>query len=138
VTSLEKVLASAGCDKSGLITDGNEVCDWTGTGSSVTKIRDILEYVLVGNWMLRFSSEDEELEDDSSLSGAGWGCAINVQGFGTATLFKRVLSATVKSVSQKCWLHRYCFCSFLLCSAFQDMPNLSAQSCALCNNKITN
>ena len=45
------------------------VCVWTGTSSSVTEIRDILKYVLVGNRTLRFSSEDEELEDDPSLSG---------------------------------------------------------------------
>jgi hypothetical protein len=113
VTSLERVLVSAGCDRSGEITEGKEVCDWIGTGSSVTEITDILEHVLVGNRTFRFSSEDEELEDDSSLSGAEWRCAITVQGFGTATLFKRVLSATVKSGSQKCWLHTHCFCSFL-------------------------
>jgi hypothetical protein len=35
VTSLEKVLVSAGCDRSGEISKGTEVCDWTGTGSSV-------------------------------------------------------------------------------------------------------
>jgi hypothetical protein len=64
VTSLEKVLFSAGCDRSGEITDGKEVCDLTETGSSVTRIWDILEYVLVGIRTLRFSSEDEELEED--------------------------------------------------------------------------
>jgi hypothetical protein len=29
VTSLEKVLVPAGCDRSGEITEGKEVCDWT-------------------------------------------------------------------------------------------------------------
>jgi hypothetical protein len=47
VTSLEIVLVSAGCDRSGEISEGMGLCDWTGTGSSVTKVRDILEYVLV-------------------------------------------------------------------------------------------
>ena len=54
------------------------------------------------------------------------------------TLFKCVLPADMKSVSEKCWMHTYCCCSFLVCSALHDMPNLSAYSCALCNNKITN
>ena len=49
VTSLERVLVSAGCDRSREITEGKEVCDWTGTGSSVTKTRDILEHILAGN-----------------------------------------------------------------------------------------
>jgi hypothetical protein len=107
VTSLEKVLFSAGCDRSGEITEGKEVCDWTGTGSSVTRIWDILEYVLVGIRMLRFSSEDEELEEDTPLNADEWGSAITVQGYGRATLFKCVLPAGVKSVSEKCWLHTY-------------------------------
>jgi hypothetical protein len=68
VTSLEKVLVSASCDRSGEITEGKEVCDWTGTGSSVTRIWDILEYILVGIRTLRFSSEAEELEEDTSLT----------------------------------------------------------------------
>ena len=63
------MLVSVGCDRSGETTEGKEVCDWTGIGSSVTKIRNNLKYVLVGNRMLRFSSEDEDLEDDPSLSG---------------------------------------------------------------------
>jgi hypothetical protein len=46
VSSFEKVLVSAGCDRSGEITEDKELCDWTGTGSSVTKARDILEYIL--------------------------------------------------------------------------------------------
>jgi hypothetical protein len=54
VTSLEKVLFSAGCDRPGEITEGTEVCDWTETGSSVTRIWDILQYVLVGIRMLGF------------------------------------------------------------------------------------
>jgi hypothetical protein len=111
---------------------------WTGTGCSITKIRDIFKYVFVRNRMLRFSEEEEELEENTSLTAYEWGCAITVQGFGTATLFKRVLSATIKPVSEKCWLHTYRFCSVLVCSALQDMPNLSAHSCALCNNEITN
>jgi hypothetical protein len=48
VSSFEKVLVSAGCDRSGEITEDKEVCDWTGIGSSGTKVRDTLEYVLVG------------------------------------------------------------------------------------------
>ena len=48
VSSFEKVLLSAGCDRSGEITEGKEVCDRTGTDSSVTTIRDILQYVLAG------------------------------------------------------------------------------------------
>ena len=53
----------------------------TGTGSPVTKIRGILKYVLIGNRTLRSFSEEEDLEDESSLSGPEWGCAITVQGF---------------------------------------------------------
>jgi hypothetical protein len=129
VTSLEKVLVSAGCDKSGEITEGKEVCDWTGTGSSVTKLTDILVYVLVGNRTSRFSSEDEELKEDSSLTGAEWACAVTVQRFGTATLFKCVLSADVNAVSEKCWLHTYCVCRFQVCSAFQGLLSLCSQPC---------
>jgi hypothetical protein len=32
----EKVLVSAGSERSGEITEGKEVCDWIGTGSMVT------------------------------------------------------------------------------------------------------
>jgi hypothetical protein len=131
VTSLEKVLVPAGCDRSGEITEGKEVCDWTWTGSSVSRIWDILEYVLVGIRILQFSSEDEKLEQDTPLNAAEWGCAITLQRFGSATC---VLPADVKSVSEKYWLHTYCCHSFLVCSALPDMPNLSAHSCALCNN----
>ena len=79
MTSLEKLLDSAGCDRSGEITEGKKVCYWNGTDSSVTKIRDILEYVVVGNRTLMFSSEYKELEEDSSLSGFEWRCAITVE-----------------------------------------------------------
>jgi hypothetical protein len=48
---------------------------------------------------------------------------------GTATLFKCVLSADVKSVSEKCWLHTYCVRSFLVCSALQVFPSLCSQQC---------
>jgi hypothetical protein len=75
----------------------------------------------------------------SSLCGAEWGCAITVQRFGTATLFKCVLSANVKTVPEKCWLHTYCVHSLLVCSALQGFHSLSAYSRALChNNEITN
>jgi hypothetical protein len=79
VTSFEKVLDSACCDRSGEITEGKKVCYWNGKGSSVTKIRDILEYVVVENRTLMFSSEDKELEEDSSLSGSEWRCAITIE-----------------------------------------------------------
>jgi hypothetical protein len=42
VSSFEKVLVYAGCDRSGEMAEGKKVCDWTGTGSSITKVRDIL------------------------------------------------------------------------------------------------
>jgi hypothetical protein len=42
------VLASAGNERLREITKGKEECDWIGTGSSVTKVMDILEYVSVG------------------------------------------------------------------------------------------
>ena len=48
---------------------------------------------------------------------------------GIATLFKCVLSADVKSVSEKCWLHTYCVRSFLVCSALQVFPSLCSQQC---------
>jgi hypothetical protein len=44
-----------------------------------------------------------------------------------------VLSADVKSVSEKCWVHTCSVCSFLVCSALH-FPSL----CALCNNEIKN
>jgi hypothetical protein len=97
VPSFEKVLVSAGCLRSE-VTEGKEVCDWTGTGPSITKVTDILESVLAGNRTGRFSSDDE-LEEGSSLYGAERDCAITVPRFGTATLFKSTLSANVKPVS---------------------------------------
>jgi hypothetical protein len=87
------------------------VCDWIETVSSVTKVMDILEYVSVGTRTWRF---------------------------GTVTLFTYVLSTTVKSVCEKCWLHTYCFCSFLVCFELQALPSLSVHMWAFSNNKITN
>ena len=46
VSLFEKVLVSAGCIRSGKKTEGKEVCDRNEIGSSVTKVRDILEFVL--------------------------------------------------------------------------------------------
>jgi hypothetical protein len=43
VSSFEKVPVSAGCGRSGDITEDKEVCKWTGTSYSVTKVRDILD-----------------------------------------------------------------------------------------------
>jgi hypothetical protein len=51
-----------------------------------------------------------------------------LKGFGTADLFRLVLSPTVKSVSAKCRLQTYCLNSVLACSAFQGMPSLSAHT----------
>jgi hypothetical protein len=69
VSSFEKVLVTAGCVRSGEINEGKEVSDWTGTGSSVTKLRDILEYILPGIRTCRFSFDDDELKEGSSLIG---------------------------------------------------------------------
>jgi hypothetical protein len=40
VSSFQKLLVSDACTRSGEITEGKEMCDWTGTGSAVTKVRD--------------------------------------------------------------------------------------------------
>jgi hypothetical protein len=72
----------------------------------------------------KFSCDDEELEEGSSLRGAEWGCATTAQRFETTTLFKCVLSANVKPVSEKCWLHTYRVRSFLVCTDLQGFPSL--------------
>jgi hypothetical protein len=126
VTSLEK---SVGCDRSGKITEGKKMC--------VIGLEQVLQSPRLGTFWnmfllgLRHDNflEDDEMEEHTSVNATEWGCAITVQGFETATLFKRVLSADVKSVSEKCWLHTYCVFSFVVSSALQDFPSLCPQPC---------
>ena len=66
MSSFEHVLVSAGNDWSGDITEGREVSDWIGIGSSVCEVMGILEYIFVGIRKLISSLEDEKLQQHSS------------------------------------------------------------------------
>ena len=48
MSSIEKVLVSAGNDMSGGITEGEEESDWIWRGFSVSEVMEFMEYVSVG------------------------------------------------------------------------------------------
>jgi hypothetical protein len=50
---------------------------------------------------------------------------------GTATLLRCTLSVVVKSLSEKCLLHKYLLCSILAKSIVQDIPTFLAHTTAL-------
>jgi hypothetical protein len=50
---------------------------------------------------------------------------------GTATLLRYALSAVVKSLSEKCLLHKYLLCSILAESIVQDIGTFLAHTTAL-------
>jgi hypothetical protein len=110
---------------------------WIGIGSLVSGVTKIMEYVFVGTRTWRSSSQDEEVRGGSSRW-AEWGCESAVWWFGTVSLSRRVSSAIMKSLSEKCWLHTYCLHSFLACCALQGMPSVSAHSIGLCKNETRN
>ena len=47
---LKQVLVSAGNDCTGNIAEGKDVTDWTAVGSSVSDVKDFVEYVFNGPW----------------------------------------------------------------------------------------
>ncbi len=83
--AFEKVLVSAGNDMSGDITEGKKVSEWMWISSSVSEVKDFVEYVFVGNRTWRSSLQDEgfkegalwcwaELECEATVEGRIWNC----------------------------------------------------------------
>jgi hypothetical protein len=107
--------------------------EWIWMGSLVNEVMDFLEYVLVGTKTWR-SSQDEEFEEDPPWCWVELECEAIVKGFRTANMFSLLLSSTVKSLSEKCRLHTWCFNSLLAVSALQGIPPPSAHSWALFKN----
>jgi hypothetical protein len=58
-------------------------------------------------------------------------CEAESEAYGIATLFRRILSDVVKSLSKKCLLHKYLWCSALAESIVQDIPTFLAHTKAL-------
>jgi hypothetical protein len=54
-----------------------------------------------------------------------------VEPHGTATLLRCTLSVVVKSLSEKCLLHKYLLCSILAEAIAQDIPTFPAHIRAL-------
>jgi hypothetical protein len=64
-------------------------------------------------------------------SGCGSDCEAESEQHGTANLFRCTLSVVVKSLSEKCLLHKHSLYNILAESVVQDFPTLPAHTRAL-------
>lgn len=135
---LKQVLVSAGNDCSRDITEGKELTDWTAVGSSVSDIKDFMEYVFNGPWhegLLRRITNSKrvlhnvELHRDVRLLYKHLQLWNNPDMFFFRPMWNHSLrNATCKPTAQAV---------FLACSTSHSVSGLSTYSWAHCRNETT-
>jgi hypothetical protein len=71
------------------------------------------------------------MNPNKGTEGCGTECEVESETLGTASLFRCIFSAVVKSLSQKCLLHKYFQRSIFDSSMLQVLPTLPVHTTAL-------
>jgi hypothetical protein len=106
--------------------------DVTEVGASVTSAWMGIDVTEVGaSVSLLVVGVTTWISDLGVMGSCGNDCEANPKSHGTAILFRCTLSAVVKSLSEKCLLHKHLLCSIPAESIVQDIPTFPAHTRAL-------